>query len=88
MLKCAHTQSNAVRLVKQACFTVALLLCATAVTPVMAHPGHGKPIDNTRSAEVMRHYLTEPVHLLGASAAILVAVACSRILVRRSRSAA
>jgi hydrogenase/urease accessory protein HupE len=61
----------------------ALFAIASLGTPPAAvvHPGHGKPWDGFS----LVHYLTEPVHLLGVVALVLVATAFLR---RRARTAA
>ncbi len=64
----------------------ALIAIASLGTPPAAvvHPGHGKPGDGFS----LVHYLTEPVHLLGVVALVLVVVLATAFLRRRARTAA
>lgn len=71
---------------KRAVVAGMFVICLTFCLPVSAHPGHGKPMEQSRATEVVWHYLTEPVHMIGTIAAIAVAVACGSLVVRKYRT--
>ncbi len=65
-----------------------LVVCSAMVSPAMAHPGHGKPMDSSRSEQIVRHYFTEPIHLLSTAGVIVMAIAFAYAVIeeRRPRS--
>ena len=65
---------------KQALVALSTVLVAAGAA---AHPGHGA----AGQGETLAHYLGEPLHVIGALAALLAAAATARSLGRQRRAA-